>query len=96
MWGHCDGTAEKERVAELMARAVRRALTFGRNFEANGMFDKAKKVYEEAIARYPDAPGIEEVKDRLAALRDELAVGEVADEQEYGCQPFCRLARKGS
>ncbi len=51
---------------------VKTALALGRNYETNGMLALAQKKYRETINRYPDAPGIEKVKEHLQILEDRL------------------------
>jgi len=50
-------------------RTVLRVLAVGANLERNGLIDAARKTYEKAVRKYPNAPEIGKVKERLAALK---------------------------
>ncbi len=60
------------KVPPKIEKAIHNTLALGRNYETNGMLALAQKKYQETINRYPDAPGIEKVKEHLQALEDRL------------------------
>jgi hypothetical protein len=53
---------------EAALTAIRSSLAVAQGYEKNGRPDLARKEYEKIIARYPDAPEVEEARKRLAAL----------------------------
>ncbi len=51
-----------------MLSDISHALVAGRRLEQQGEIEEARRVYTEVIERYPDAPQLKTIKERLAAL----------------------------
>ena len=62
----------KDRIAVLrdasLSLEVKRALSMGKNYERYHRYDRARRVYEELIRKYPNSAALDPVKQRLADL----------------------------